>query len=104
MERKALTPGKLYARLSAEFRRLRPTQCESCAMPMPYLVYRSDDAAPNWAVEDDVAACSGCTLIAAEVVRRLAGEYDLWDPISTAVAAHPMALRSTRLDHQRKAH
>ena len=104
MDRTSLTPGKLYARLSAEFRRLRPTQCESCAMPMPYLVHRDGDDAPNWAVEDDVAACSGCTLIAAEVVRRLALEYDLWDPISNAVAAHPMQLRSTRHDYQRGHH
>jgi hypothetical protein len=51
-----------------------------------------------------VAACSGCTLIAADVVRRLSRQYDLWDPISVAVASHPMALRSTRLEHQRKAH
>jgi hypothetical protein len=99
MDRPSLTPGKLYARLSAEFRRLRPTQCESCAMPMPYLVHRAGEDSPNWAVEDDVAACSGCTLIAAEVVRRLSREYDLWDPISTAVASHPMQLRSTRLEH-----
>jgi hypothetical protein len=87
-----------------EFRKQRPTQCESCAMPMPYLVQRADRDAPNWAVEDDVAACSGCTLIAADVVKRLSRLYDLWDPISVAVAAHPMALRSTRLDHHRKAH
>ena len=104
MERTSLTPGKLYARLSAEFRMLRPTQCESCAMPMPYLVHRLHDDAPNWAVEDDVAACSGCTLIAAEVVNRLSREYDLWDPISIAVASHPMDLHSSRLDRQRKSH
>ncbi len=105
MERTALTPGKLYTRLSAEFRKLRPTECESCAMPMPHLVHRPHDEAPNWAVEDDVAACSGCTLIAAEVVKRLSREYDLWDPISIAVASHPMDLRSTRLDHPHpKAH
>jgi hypothetical protein len=101
MERTALTPGKLYARLSAEFRTLRPARCESCAMPMPYLVRRADDA-PNWAVGDEVAACAGCTLIVAEVVGRASRQYDLWDPISIAVAAHPMALRSTRLDHPRK--
>jgi hypothetical protein len=102
MERKALTPGKLYARLSAEFRKLRPAGCESCAMPMPYLVHRSG-ADANWAVEDEVAACSACTLIAGKVVERLARQYDLWDPISVAVASHPMALHSTRLDNH-KAH
>jgi hypothetical protein len=99
-----LTPGRLYARLSMEFRKQRPMLCESCAMPMAYLVHRAGDDAPNWAVEDDVAACSGCTIIAAGVVKRLSRQYDLWDPISVAVAAHPMALRSTRLEHHRKAH
>jgi hypothetical protein len=98
MERIALTPGKLYARLSAEFRKLRPTQCESCAMPMPYLVHPACEGAANWAVDDEVAACSGCTLIAGEVLKRLSDQYEMWDPISVAVAAHPMALRSTRLD------
>jgi hypothetical protein len=104
MERTALTPGKLYARLSAEFRTLRPTRCESCAMPMPHLVHRAGDDAPNWAIDDEVAACAGCTLIVAEVVGRVSRRYDLWDPISIAVAAHPMALRSTRLDHPSKPH
>jgi hypothetical protein len=104
MDRIALTPGKLYARLSAEFRELRPAQCESCAMPMPYLVHRAGRDSPNWGVEDEVAACSGCTLIAGEVVERLSRQYDLWDPISTAVASHPMKLRSTRLEDGRRPH
>jgi hypothetical protein len=98
MDRIALTPGKLYALLSAEFRKLRSTQCESCAMPMPYLVQPARSDAPNWEVEDEVAACGDCTSIVGEVVERIARKYDMWDPISIAVAAHPMALRSTRLD------
>lgn len=103
MAKIALTPGKLYALMSAEFRKLRPTQCESCAMPVPYLVFPAYTGAPNWAVDDQVAACSGCTLIAGEVVECFSEQYELWDPISIAVPAHPMALRSTRLDHHRKA-
>ena len=103
MDRTSLTPGKLYARLSAEFRRMRPTECESCAMPMPYLVHRADDSAPNWAVDDEVAACASCTAIAAEVIERLSRKFDMWDPISVAVAAHPVTLRSSRLGHQPKA-
>src|SRR5476649_1387269 len=55
MERTALTPGKLYSRLSAEFKILRPARCESCAMPMPHLVRRSGEDAPNWAIGDEVA-------------------------------------------------
>ena len=102
MKRTLLTPGKLYARLSSEFRKARPDGCESCAMPMPHLVQRAGVMAPNWAVDDDVAACSGCTLIAAKIVRRLSRQYDVWDPVSVAVAAHPMALRSTRLGPRRK--
>jgi hypothetical protein len=104
MTRRLLTPGRLYARLSAEFTKVRPAGCESCAMPMPHLVHRAGVKAPNWAVDDDVAACSACTLIAAKIVRRLSRQYDVWDPVSVAVAAHPMALRSTRLGPHRKAH
>ena len=73
-------------------------------MPMPYLVHRAGAKAPNWAVDDDVAACGDCTLIAEKIVTRLSRQYDMWDPISIAVAAHPMALRSTRLDPHRKGH
>jgi hypothetical protein len=100
MERIPLTPGKLYALLSAEFRTLRSKQCESCAMPMPYLVHPPYPGAANWAVDDEVAACSECTEIAGKVVERMSGTYDVWDPISVAVAAHPMALRSMRLDRR----
>jgi hypothetical protein len=101
MKRMLITPGRLYARLSAEFRKVRPAGCESCAMPMPHLVYGAAPKAPNWGVDDDVAACSDCTLTAAKIVTRLSRQYDLWDPVSVAVAAHPMALRSTRLGPRR---
>ena len=104
MKRMLITPGRLYARISAEFRKVRPTGCESCAMPMPHLVYGAGPKDPNWGVDDDVAACSGCTLIAAKLVTRLSRQFDLWDPVSVAVAAHPMALRPTRLDPHRKGH
>lgn len=104
MKRTLITPGRLYARLSAELGKVRPAGCESCAMPMPHLVHRAGVRTPNWAVDDQVAACSGCTLIATKIVSRLSRQYDLWDPVSVAVAAHPMALRSTRLGPQRKGH
>jgi hypothetical protein len=73
-------------------------------MPMPHLVHRADVKAPNWGVDDDVAACRSCTLIAAKIVSRLSRQYDVWDPVSVAVAAHRMALRSTRLGPHRKGH
>ena len=104
MKRMLITPGRLYARLSAELVKVRPAGCESCAMPLPYLVHRAGAKSANWAVDDEVAACSGCTLIAGTIVRRLSRHYDLWDPVSVAVAPHTMALRSTRLDPHPKGH
>jgi hypothetical protein len=88
MRKTILTPGKLYARLGAEFRRLRPATCQSCAMPMLYALdaahgdaAHGDDA--NWAVHHVERLCDDCKPIIADIVRRYALEFDMYDPVFT---------------------
>ena len=89
MDRTALTPGKLYARLSAEFRRVRPEHCGSCRMPMVVLTHRLGPGECNWTVEAAGNLCDKCRLLIAAVVNRASEEYDLHDPISVPFFPHP---------------
>jgi hypothetical protein len=91
MERQTLTPGRLYARLSAEFRRLRPQQCGNCRMPMVQLTHRASPEACNWAVDDAAPLCERCDALVAALVEDAAAQFDLRDPVSV-----PYFPRSTR--------
>lgn len=81
MDRTLLTPGKLYARLSAEFRERRPPACSTCQMPMVYTVGADDPDRPNWNVEAP-RCCEQCVAIVHELVERYGREFDVFDPIS----------------------
>lgn len=87
--RTALTPGRLYARLSAEFRRLRPVHCGNCRMPMVALTHRPYPDGPNWTVEEMTPVCERCSPLIATIVHQAAEEFDLRDP--TAVPFLPPA-------------
>jgi hypothetical protein len=82
MEREYLTPGRLYARLSADFRRLRPQHCGNCRMPMVQLTLRASPEACNWAVDGSAPLCERCRPVVAALVKEAAAEFDLRDPIS----------------------
>ena len=86
MDRPALTPGRLYARLAAEYRRVRPAHCGNCRMPMVQLAHRTHLDGPNWTVEG-AALCDKCAPLIAAIVRQAAAEYDIKDP--TAVPFLP---------------
>lgn len=89
MDRTALTPGKLYARLSAEFRRVRPEHCGNCRMPMVVLTHRLGPTHCNWTVEPASNICDQCEDLIAAIVKRVAQEYDLNDPISVPFFPRP---------------
>ena len=89
MERTALTPGKLYARLSAEFRRVRPEHCGNCRMPMVVLTHRLAPDDCNWTVEAASNLCDQCEDLIAAIVKQVAAEFDLHDPISVPFFPHP---------------
>jgi hypothetical protein len=81
MERISLTPGRLYARLSAEFQMLRSRSCSTCNMPLPEMVEPNDDEA-NWTVGPVPAVCEHCRPVVDEVARRTAFFYDIHDPMT----------------------
>jgi hypothetical protein len=78
MERITLTPGKLFARLSAEFRRRRGHP--NCRMPMVMLAHRVSPDGPNWTLEPSFAACEQCMPLVHEIERDAGQAYDLRDP------------------------
>ena len=79
MPRTILTPGRLYAKLSAEFKKGRPANCTTCRMPFPYLVIRPDEVSANWFVAGFSECHHGCHRVIAEIVARLWPMYDLVD-------------------------
>jgi hypothetical protein len=99
MERTLLTPGKLYARLSAEFRRVRPQTCGNCRMPMVVLTHRLRPDSCNWSVEAASNMCAECEQLIAKIVANAALEYDLHDPISIPFFPHPHSSSRLGLRH-----
>jgi hypothetical protein len=87
MERIALTPGKLFAWLSAEFRRRRGHL--NCRMPMVMLSHRLSPEGPNWTLEPSQTACSICMPLVMAIVGEASDQFDLRDP--TAIARWPAA-------------
>lgn len=80
--RTTITPGKLYALMSAEFRRMRPSHCGNCRMPMVVLTHRAAPNECNWAVEELSPLCDKCAPLVAAIVKDAAAEYDIKDPVS----------------------
>lgn len=89
MERESITPGRLYARLSADFRRLRPQHCGNCRMPMVQLTLRASPDSCNWAVDDTAPLCERCRPLVAALVKDASAEFDLRDPISVPYFPRP---------------
>jgi hypothetical protein len=87
MGKTTLTPGKLYARLSAEFARLRPREFASCQMPMVYVIERHLGDRANWLVDELPPGCEECQDVVNEIVSRFSFQYDIFDPTCTPVPA-----------------
>jgi hypothetical protein len=83
MERTFLTPGKLYARLSAEFRTLRPESCSSCSVPLPLVVERMAPDAANWELGAVPPVCEACRVTVEEVAHRASACFDVYDPTAS---------------------
>ena len=87
MDRTALTPGRLYARLAAEYRRVRPAHCGNCRMPMVMLTLRAHPEAANWTIDPEAPLCEKCAPLIAAIVRQASDQFDMKDP--TAVPFLP---------------
>lgn len=81
MDRTVITPGKLYALLSAEFHRTRPEECRACRMPMVSLIAPRDFDSANWKLE--AFQCSErCAELVKQLASRFGESYELFDPVS----------------------
>lgn len=88
-KRPALTPGRLYAMLSAEFREARARTCMGCSMPMVFAREPAPAEGANWGVEPLARRCARCEAEVERIVAKFAALYDVNDPTvpSTPVAA-----------------
>jgi hypothetical protein len=75
--RPAITPGRLYAHLCAQFTLLRPTACSSCRMPLPYASLRPDDVSANWRIGTPAPCHCGCDAVIAEIVANTWTRFDI---------------------------
>ena len=87
MDRTTLTPGRLYARLAADYRRVRPSHCGNCRMPMVMLTHRLHPDGPNWTVDASTPLCDKCAPVIHAIVRDAGERFDIKDP--TAVPFLP---------------
>ena len=79
--RTTITPGRLYAKLAAEFRQCCCGNCSRCIVPLPYPL----DAAgtgPDWALGPLPRECDECAKLIGDLVRRYQTQYHLLDPFT----------------------
>lgn len=77
--RPRLTPGRLYAMMSADFQESRSRHCIGCIMPL--LSFREPDLAdaPNWGLEAIGTRCAACEASVARIFAKYAALYDVKD-------------------------
>ena len=82
--RTLITPGRLYQRLSSDFRQVCCTKCARYSLPLPSLV---DDHATEgaWRLGQLAEECDECAKAIEEIVKRHQGIFDLLDPVSPAL-------------------
>jgi hypothetical protein len=84
--RTQITPGRLYAKLSSEFRQVCCANCVRCVLPIPVPVNARDGS--NWHLGTLPHECEECEKAIREIVRRHQAEFHLLDPISGWLEAH----------------
>jgi hypothetical protein len=84
-----ITPGRLYAQLSREFREACCGRCASCILPPPHPVHDLAGDGPNWALGELPNTCDECLEELESIVRRHQERYDLLDPISPRMPQPP---------------
>lgn len=78
--RVSLTPGRLYASMSEEFRAQNAeTQC-GCVMPLPYTAQRVAPADCNWRLQPLWTGCPTCETALRDLFEKYSQRYDMRDP------------------------
>jgi hypothetical protein len=75
--RTTLSGAQLYAIFDREFKKLRPTACTKCRVPLPYWRSPPDDVSANWQIGQPTECHLGCHLVVAELLARLWTRYDI---------------------------
>jgi hypothetical protein len=88
--RTIITPGRLYAKMSTEFRQICCAKCARCVLPIPERTRGGD-----WNVGELSTECQDCARVIADIVRRHQAEYDLLDPF-TPLQSTPMPMPQYR--------
>jgi hypothetical protein len=81
--RTVVTPGRLYAMMSAEFRKSRVAGHASCIMPMVCARERVQRSEPAWGIQSMTSQCEACTRIAQGIAQRHGRLYEMHDPIGS---------------------
>ena len=76
--RPALTPGRLYAMMSAEFQERRSRHCIGCMMPMLYFQPAPEGEA-NWQLDPGGWRCRTCEESVERIFAKYAALYDVKD-------------------------
>ena len=79
-KRPELTPERLYAMLSAEFREARARTCLGCSMPMVFTCGREAGRGANWSVEPLAVRCARCESEVERIVGKFSALYDMHEP------------------------
>jgi hypothetical protein len=77
MARQSIQAAGLYAVLDREFKALRPPQCASCHVPLPYGCESPDEVSANWLIGNPTECPHGCHVVIAELLAQLWTRYDL---------------------------
>lgn len=79
--RRTVTPGRLYALMSAEFKSVRADGHWLCTMPMlvPGRGTRTLKGA-NWYLQPMTSQCDDCSRLARGIALRFAPSFDISDP------------------------
>ena len=77
--RPALTPGRLYAMMSAEFQEARSRHCIGCIMPLLAFRTPAGEAKANWVLEAIGMRCMSCEASVARIFAKYAELYDVKD-------------------------
>jgi hypothetical protein len=85
--RPSLSPGRLYAKMSAEFRIHRTKVGCSCVMPLPATRVPAGPGACNWELQPLWSQCEACDRYLADLVPRFQALYDVRDPTAVPAAS-----------------
>ena len=94
--RASITPGRLYAKMSSEFRGYREKGGCSCIMPLPTTCAPATDGDCNWQISSLWSQCKDCETFLGELVARYQAQYDVCDPtfISEPTRFNPLEINA----------